>query len=156
MDFSRVTQFLKALEQQNVQYVLVGGVALNAHGIVRATQDLDLFVKPEADNVARLKRALRAVWDDPEIEEIRYEELSGDYATIRYGPPNEDFVIDLMTRLGDAFRFDDLAAETVSWGGVNVRVATPETLYKMKKDTLRLVDRADAAELRERFGLEGN
>jgi len=156
MDFGRVAQFLQALERENVQYVLVGGVALNAHGIVRATQDLDLFVKPEPDNVASLKRALRAVWDDPEIDEVRYEELSGDYATIRYGPPNEDFVIDLMTRLGDAFRFDDLAAETVSWGGVNVRVATPETLYKMKKDTLRLVDRADAAELRERFGLGGN
>src|SRR5271170_1708236 len=128
MDFSRVVQFLQALDRENVQYVLIGGVALNLHGIVRATQDLDLFVKPEQENVNRLKRALRAVWDDPEIEEVRYEELSGDYATIRYGPPNEDFVIDLMTRLGDAFRFDDLVADTVSWAGVNVKVATPETL----------------------------
>jgi len=150
-----VIQFLQALEREDVQYVLVGGVALNVHGIVRATQDLDIFVKPEQENVDRLKKALRAVWNDPDIEQIRYKELTGDYATIRYGPPDEDFVIDLMTRLGDAFRFDDLAAETVSWGGMNVKVATPETLYRMKKDTLRLIDRADAAELRERFGLGG-
>jgi hypothetical protein len=156
MDFGRVVQFLQALERENVQYVLVGGVALNVHGIVRATQDLNIFVRPEPENVNRLKRALRAVWNDPEIDEVRYEELKEDYATIRYGPPNEDFVIDLMTRLGDASRFEDLAADTVSWGGANVRVATPETLYKMKKDTLRLIDRADAAELRERFGLGGN
>jgi hypothetical protein len=153
MDFGRVVQFLKALEREDVQYVLVEGVVLNVHGIVRATQDLDLFVKPEQENVDRLKKALRSVWNDPDIAEVRYEEVIGDYATIRYGPPDEDFVIDLMTRLGEAFRFEDLAAETVSWAGVNVKVATPETLYKMKKDTLRLVDRADAAELRERFRL---
>ncbi len=153
MDLDKVVQLLQALEREKVEYVLVGGVALNVHGIVRATQDVDIFVKPEQENVDRLKKALRAVWKDPEIEELRYEELKGDYAAIRYGPPDEDFVIDLMTRLGDAFRFEDLAAETVSWAGVNVKVATPETLYKMKKDTLRLVDRADAAELRERFRL---
>jgi acylphosphatase len=153
MDFGRVAQFLKALERGNVEYVLVRGVALGIHGIVRATQDVDIFVRPEQENVNRLKRALRSVWNDPEVEQIRYEEISGDYATLRYGPPNEDFVIDLMTCLGEAFRFEDLAADTVSWSGVNVKVATPETLYKMKKGTLRPVDRADAAELRERFGL---
>jgi hypothetical protein len=156
MDFGRIVQFLQALEKEKVDYVLVGGVALNVHGIARATQDVDIFVRPEPENVNRLKRALRSVWNDPEIDEVRYEEMKGEYAAIRYGPPNEDFVIDLMTRLGEAFGFEDLAADTVLWSGVNVRVATPETLYKMKKDTLRLVDRADAAELRERFGLGEN
>jgi predicted nucleotidyltransferase len=153
MDLGKVKQFLKALEKENVDYVLVGGVALNIHGIARATQDVDIFVRPEPENVNRLKRALRSVWNDPEIDEVRYEEMKGEYAAIRYGPPNEDFVIDLMTRLGEAFRFEDLASEVVSWSGVQVKVATPQTLYRMKKDTLRLVDRADAAELRERFGL---
>ena len=51
------------------EYVLVGGVAMGLHGLVRATQDVDLFVRPEADNVARVKAALRAVWDDPAIDE---------------------------------------------------------------------------------------
>jgi hypothetical protein len=100
-----------------------------------------------------MKRALRSVWGDPEIDAITSEDLSGEYPAIRYGPPGGDLVIDLMTRLGEAFRFEDLAADTVAWEGVIVRVATPETLYKMKKGTLRPVDRADAAELRERFGL---
>ena len=39
--------------------------------------------------------------------------------------------------------------------GVPVRVATPATLYRMKKDTLRPIDRADAAALREKFRLGG-
>jgi hypothetical protein len=33
-------------------------------------------------------------------------------------------------------------------------VASPRTLYRMKTDTVRLKDRADAALLRERFGIE--
>jgi hypothetical protein len=35
--------------------------------------------------------------------------------------------------------------------GVPVRLATPSTLYRMKRDTVRPIDRADAAALRERF-----
>jgi hypothetical protein len=37
--------------------------------------------------------------------------------------------------------------------GVPVRVATPATLYRMKKDTVRPIDRADAAALRDKFRL---
>jgi hypothetical protein len=37
---------------------------------------------------------------------------------------------------------------------VRVRVATPATLYRMKKDTIRPIDRADAQALRRRFNLE--
>jgi predicted nucleotidyltransferase len=154
MDLGRVVQFLRALEREGVQYVLVGAVALNVHGILRATQDVDLFVRPARENVERLKRALRAVWDDPEIQGIQLEDLAGEYPTIRYGPPDGDLVIDLMARLGDAFQYDDLAAETVLWEGVNVRVATPETLYRMKKGTLRGEDHVDAAKIRERFGIQ--
>ena len=154
MNFGTTVQFLQSLEREGVEYVLVGAVALNVHGILRATQDLDIFVRPERQNVDRLKRALRSVWADPEIAGISFEDLAGDYPTIRYGPPDGSLVIDLMTRLGDAFRYEDLRAETVAWEGVKVRVATPETLYRMKKGTLRQLDHADAAELRERFRIQ--
>lgn len=122
----------RALAEEGVEYVVVGAVALNLHGIVRATEDLDLFVRADVGNVERLRSALRAIWDDPEIAEIRAEDLAGDYPVVRYGPPEEDFVIDLMSRLGDAISFDDLRWETISVEGVNVRVATPITLYEMK------------------------
>lgn len=154
MDYDRVMQLLQALERENVEYILVGGVAMNLHGVARATQDVDLFVRPEKENIERLKRALRSLWNDPEIDSIRQEDLAGDYPTVRYGPPDDDFIIDLMARLGDAFRYEDLVAENLPWKGMNVRIATPQTLYKMKKDTLRWLDRADAEELRERFQFE--
>jgi hypothetical protein len=153
MDFNRFLELLKALARERVDYVLVGGVALNVHGIVRATEDVDLFIRPVAENVERLKKALASIWNDPDIGEITIADLAGDYPAIRYGPPGEAFVIDLLARLGSAFSFDDLEVQTVSVEGVPARVATPSTLYRMKKDTLRPIDRADAAALRDRFGI---
>jgi hypothetical protein len=154
MDFDKFLELLKALAREHVDYVLVGAVALGLHGIVRTTEDVDLFIRPESENVERLKSALRSVWDDNDIAEITAQDLAGDYPTIRYGPPGEGFVIDLLSRLGSAFQFDDLEAQTISLEGVPVRVATPTTLYRMKKETVRPIDRADAAALREKFDIK--
>jgi hypothetical protein len=154
MNFERFLDLLRALEQYSVDYVLIGGVALNLHGIVRTTEDIDLFVRPEADNIKRLQQALRSVWDDPDIAQITAADLAGEYPTIRYGPPGEDFVIDFLSRLGTAFCFADIQAETVDVEGIQVRLATPLMLYRMKRDTMRPIDRADAAALREKFGMQ--
>lgn len=65
MDALRV---IRSLNEAGVEYVVVGGVAVNVHGLVRATEDLDLFVKPDAENIARLRRAKasRFGWRPPE------------------------------------------------------------------------------------------
>lgn len=154
MGFDDFLALLRALETHEVDYVLVGGVALGVHGLVRATEDIDLFVRPEAGNVERLKRALRAVWDDPEIEQISARDLSGDYPTVRYVPPVAGPVVDLIARLGTEIGFDDLESERVELEGVRVQVATPRALFRMKRDALRPIDRADAEALKEKFGLE--
>ena len=95
MDFDKFLEVLRALAREGVDYVLVGAVALGIHGLVRATEDVDLFIRPDGENVERLKRALRSVWDDPEIAGITAQDLAGEYPTVRYGPPGEGFVIDL-------------------------------------------------------------
>jgi hypothetical protein len=70
MDFEIIERLLGALEREGVRYAIFGAVALNLHGAARFTEDLDLFVEPEADNIERMKAALCAVIDDPEIESI--------------------------------------------------------------------------------------
>jgi len=122
------------------------------HGLVRATEVIDLFIRPTGDNVARLKECLRALWDDGSIEEISSEDLLGDYPALRYGPPDDSLSMDILTRLGDAFRYDDLESEMADLQGLPVRVATVDTLIRMKKNTVRMQDRADAEALRWRFG----
>ena len=144
----------RALQRREVEYLLVGGMAVNFHGLVRATEDIDIFVRPTAENVRRLKAALRDVWDDPCIEEITVEDLAGDYPVVRYGPPTGDFVVDLMARVGELFSFDDLEGSVFDRDGVSIHVATPLTLYRMKRDTVRYHDKADAQVLKEKFGLE--
>jgi hypothetical protein len=129
----------------------VGGVALNLLGIVRTTEDLDIFVASDEDNISKLKEALQSVFNDPNIEEIMASDLSGDYPAIQYIPPEANFHIDIISRLGEAFSFEDIETERRIVDGVNISVATAHQLYKMKKDTVRLQDRADAEKLRRYF-----
>lgn len=105
-------------------------------------------------DVERLKAALRELFEDPSIEELRASDLAGDYPALQYVPPAGDFWIDILARLGEAFRFADLEAEALDVEGVRIRVATPRTLYRMKRDTVRPQDRLDADMLKQRFGFE--
>jgi hypothetical protein len=145
---------LEALHRHQVDYVLVGSMAMAAQGLVRATRDMDIFVDPDESNVSRLKTALRELFDDPAIEEIRADELSGDYPAVQYVPPEGGFWIDILARLGEAFSFAELESEALEVEGVRIRVATPRILYRMKKGTVRGQDRLDAEMLKQRFGIE--
>ncbi len=47
-------EFLKLLNQHSVEYLLIGGYAVNLHGYVRATGDMDIFVRLTPENVERV------------------------------------------------------------------------------------------------------
>jgi len=154
MELDEALKVLASLEKEGVDYVLVGGAALTIHGLVRATEDLDLFVRPTAENIERLRRALQSLYQDASIDEISTEDLLGDYPAVRYYPPSGELFLDILTRLGEFASFESLEAQEVEWNGVKVRVASPKTLYWMKKDTVRDIDRLDAERLREVFDLK--
>ncbi len=151
MDAERVLAVLKAFERERVAYKVVGGVALNLLGLARATQDLDIFVASDEDNVARLRLALQSVFNDPEIEQISAQDLSGAYPAIQYVPPEGDFYIDILCKLGELYCFEDIEVQDRWVEGTRIPVATARMLFRMKKDTVRLQDRADAERLRRHF-----
>ena len=155
MEYEIVLRVLAALEREGVRYVVFGAAALNLHGLARFTEDLDLFIAPDVENVQALKRALHSVFDDPHIDEISGTDLAGDYPAIQYVPPVGTFHLDLVSRLGEAFRFEDLETVRMPFEDLVVTVASPAMLYRMKRDTVRLKDRADAEMLKQRFGLAG-
>lgn len=154
MDLEITKKVLAAMEREGVRYVVFGAVAINLLGLARATEDLDLFVAPEPENIERLKRALWSVFEDPSIEEISADELIGDYPAVQYNPPEGALHLDILTRLGEAFSFQDLEAIRVELDGQLVSVASPRTLYRMKKGTIRPKDWGDAEALRRHFHLE--
>ena len=154
MDYEQVLQLFRALRAREVEYVVVGAVALGLHGIVRATQDVDLFIRPSVENVARLQLALADVWNDPAVSEIEATDLAGEFGVVSYAPPTGELTVDLIARLGDAFRFEDIEWQELDAGGTIVRVATPQMLLRMKRDSARPQDAADVHALRERYSEE--
>ena len=141
---------------EQVDFVVIGSMAMAAQGLPRATRDIDFFVAPERRNLEALKRALKTAYDDPNVDLIDVEELAGDYPAVEYVPPHGRYSMDILTRLGEAFGWDDVHAgsEEVTFEGLTFRVAGPRLLVRMKKDTVRPQDRLDAERLREAFDLE--
>jgi hypothetical protein len=154
MDREEVMRVLREFEAAGLEYVLIGAAAMGFHGLVRVSEDVDLFIRATPENVEKLKVALRAAYEDPQVNEISSADLLGDYPTVRYYPPTGDLYFDVLTRLGEVASFDTVDAEIKNIDGTSVRVATPAALYRMKKGTIRLQDRADAAALRELFDLK--
>lgn len=155
MDRDELLRLLRAFETEGLQYVLIGATAMAFHGIVRATEDVDLFVRATPENLARVRRALHLVYPgDSSIDDIRDADLLGDYPSVRFYPQTGELYVDIMTRLGDTASYDTVEAEIKTTEGIQVRVATPAALYRLKKATVRPLDHRDAAVIAERFGLK--
>src|SRR5580700_6258830 len=52
-------EFLKSLNSNRVEYLLIGGYAVGIYGHIRATNDLDLWIGISLANAARIEHALR-------------------------------------------------------------------------------------------------
>lgn len=156
MDFNEVFRVIEAMNTEGVDYITFGAIALNLHGVVRATTDADFFIRADRENIERLKRALRRVWDDPHIDEISADDLLGDYPSVMYGPPDESFSMDFLTRLGEVYSYENLPWETIEYEGIPIRVVTAAKLYEMKMNTVRPHDKADALRLRAKYPTVGN
>lgn len=145
--FTNFIRVLQAFNKYSVDYILIGGVALILYGYQRLTRDVDIFVKMTSDNILNLRKALYFVFNDTSIDEITLDELQN-YPVIRYGTP-DGFYIDIVARLGEIFTYNDLEYETINYEDTQIRIGTPETLYKMKQGTVRERDTLDAMFLRE-------
>jgi hypothetical protein len=145
--FDKFLEVLAAFSNFKVKYILIGGVAVIIRGMERLTRDIDVMLKLEKENIERLRQALDSVFHDTDIQQITLEELRK-YAVIRYGTP-EGFCIDLMTKIGEVFAYEDIHAESLKLGSISINISTIESLIKMKKDTLRLQDKMDANFLSE-------
>jgi len=143
-DFLKV---LKAMEDEGVDYILIGGFAVILHGLPRFTIGMDFFMKMAEKNVQKLRKALYSIFRDSDIEEITFDELVK-YPVIRYGTPN-GFHIDIMAQLGETATYEDLEYEIMEVQGQKIRVATAETLLKLKEGSIRPEDKGDALFLKE-------
>ena len=152
MDRDEILRVLRAFEAAGLDYVLIGATAMGIHGLIRATEDIDLCVQPHPENIERLRVARSAAYDgDPNIRDISADDLLGEYPAVRYYPPSGDLYFDILTRLGETVTFESIERERKEVAGAMVWVATPSALYRLKKGTVRAKDHEDATALRQRF-----
>jgi len=97
--FESYMRVVKAFEKYELDYVLVGGFAVILYGMQRLTRDIDIFIKMVSQNINKLRKSLKSIFNDPSIEDITLGELQK-YPVIRYGSPN-GLVVDILSRLGN-------------------------------------------------------
>jgi len=140
--FDKFLRIIDTINRYDVEYVVIGGVAMISHGMPRLTQDLNLLIKLTKDNVDKLRNALSDIYNDDEIKEITYAELQK-YSVIRYGTP-DGFYLDIMVRIGEAADYYSIKRENKKIEGVVIQLASAESLFKLKKNTVRPEDKRDA------------
>ncbi len=147
--FDKFLELMKALYDYNVEYVLIGGLAINLQGFARNTEDIDLFVNLSEGNVSKLQKALYRVFQDDDIFEITFDELNK-YAVIRYGS-QLGFYIDIISDIGEKFQYSDLSYELKEIDNIKIKVADVRTLYKLKEKTYREIDQLDLKFLKSKL-----
>jgi predicted nucleotidyltransferase len=148
-DFGRL---LEDLNEAGVRYVLIGGIALIRHGVVRATRDVDAVFDPDPANLERIQ-ALVSSWSA----------TRPDGSPIPAGKIDPERSIHLRTPLGDL----DLVSESVAGipfadllaradkkkvDGVEAPICSLADLVAMKQAVGRDRDLADLADLRAAHG----
>ena len=140
-DFS---ELLAVFNAEAVEYLVVGAHALAAHGHVRATKDLDVWVRPSAENAPRVLRAL-ASFGAP-LHDLSERDLAtpGVIFQIGIAPVR----IDVITAI-DGVEFVAAWADRMEakLGGVSVPVLSRHHLIANKKASGRLQDLADVERL---------
>jgi hypothetical protein len=137
-------ELLLAFNEHDVEYLIVGAHALAAHGHVRATKDLDLWVRPDESNAQKVLRAL-SDFGAP-LSSLTAGDLSRKETIFQIGLP--PLRIDIITNI-DGVEFEDAWPDRLetSFGGVPAFVISRQHLITNKKTAARLQDLADVQEL---------
>lgn len=143
---------IERLEAADVEYILIGGLAMSAHGSAYVTRDIDVVYERSKANTARLTAALSGLhprlrgfppdlpfqWDEHAVRAAANITLDTDEASVDLlgDPPGVDSYNGLRERSVEKELY-----------GVKVRVACIDDLIAMKRAANRLKDRSHVLEL---------
>src|SRR6266446_3728186 len=161
MEVRSVEAIMRALNTAEVEYLIVGGLAVNVHGYERLTQDVDLVIGLAPNNIVRGLRALSEIGYRMPIP-ITPEQFADPTNRETWQKEKNMTVLRLWSDLHrrtpvDVFVYEpfDFAEEyaTAKWEEIALDVKAPivrcETLIAMKRFAARPQDLADIAELEQ-------
>lgn len=153
-----IQAILRQLVEGDVEFLLIGGVAVGYHGHVRATKDVDVVPAPDRGNLERLAGVLRrlearvegaedfAEGELPDPLDPSALELGGNWVlATRLGR------LDVMQWIGDTPLWAKLSPAAIEdrIGGLPIRIVSYEDLVRLKEMAGRPEDLADLQRLRE-------
>jgi hypothetical protein len=145
-------QILADLNGAGVRYVVIGGIALIRHGVVRATRDVDVVIAGDAENIARMGSLIDA-WPAtrPDGSPVPGESVAPG-RTINLATPHGD--LDILSERSSPLSFNELLAraEVRRIDGVEAPICSLADLVALKRLASRERDLMDLRDLETAHG----
>ncbi|MBI3574928.1 MAG: nucleotidyltransferase [Gammaproteobacteria bacterium] len=151
-------ELFRELEASKVRYLLVGGLAMNLHGVPRMTMDVDIILAMDEPNLQAFLKAANHLGLQP-VAPVKKEDLLNPSARKSWVTekhmvafalrpsdpvgPTIDVLIDPSINIAEALK----RAESKVIGGVHVSLATVEDMIVLKRAAGRKQDLADIRQL---------
>ena len=140
------------MNENEVKYLIIGGVAVNIHGYSRATGDLDIWYNPTAKNFVRLLKTISAFgYDTSDLEKSVNLATKG---FIRI--PLSQFYLELLSNIDGKMQFDEVYKRAYSFtiNSTIVKVIGYDELIQNKIMSRRAKGLEDIAQLEKRKSKE--
>ncbi len=163
MKLADVEAILRALNDADVRYLIVGGLAVVAHGYVRYTADVDIVLDLERDNALRAMKALDAIayrplvpvdatdFADEEKRRVWIREKNMLVFQMR-NPDRESTRLDIFVKEPFAFTEEFAQAKWEEVAGIRAPVLRYDELIRLKRSSGRPQDLIDIDQLELMFG----
>ena len=137
-------ELLRLLEENEVDYLIIGGYAVAFHGYPRFTKDLDIFFRNTPENIERLRKAFLGFgFSDEDIPEHIFSKKGN---ILVFGvPPTRIYLLNEIDGVG----FEEAFRNSVKgiYDGLEARFIGYEELLQNKSASPRISDKGDLEEL---------
>jgi predicted nucleotidyltransferase len=136
---------LRALSDEKVKFLLVGAYAMAAHGYVRATMDIDIWIMTSSDNADAVFRALKRF--GAPFHNLTQKDLQAEGTVFQIGVSPRR--IDILTTVS-GLQFEETYDRSIAIDidGIEVRIPSIDDIISNKRASGRLKDLADAEALK--------
>jgi hypothetical protein len=144
----------RTLNKEKVKYLVVGGVAVNLHGYLRATGDIDILLLLEEGNLNKMKKAMKelgyterlpvSVQDLKDHEKVKeWLKEKGMTAFAFSPPPYNPLMLDIL--IEESLKFKNAYKKRIRkvFEGVSIPIVCIQDLIRMKKKSDREKDMID-------------
>jgi predicted nucleotidyltransferase len=153
-------EVFRALNNKGVRYVVVGGIALNLHGVPRATADLDIAVALENENLEKIVEAMMELGFKPRLP-VTPQEFSNplnlekwkkekNMKVFTFWNPHKPYEeVDIL--ISNPIKFEELekTREVVKAKGIEIPIISIDYLIKLKEFAGRKQDESDIEALKK-------